>query len=648
MNHLIDPHALILKISELRSKGKAIDFQIPLAELADIRIEQVVEKLSVVIEVCESFVIRINNLVFSDTTLFVHISEFKPQRKNRGNGPGSAESNTVEKLKRNRNKISIPSLKLGTVALRICDGEFKLVSLTDELNAILGIVSDAVPLMSFRFTEVWNEILQRSFIGEGSYRIFPIGASKFWSPDDLIDAAKSDDDYSSDQSAIYKVAHQIEPTLLIRLSDQISISELENTLSSNASQFRCIVVYQALGDIDQVRQVCTRYGVVLCRESILHFCDQWVIDLPSGVVPLMNGEDLISHLVSNSDVEYLVQGQEDKKTRLFHADGSIAVSVQGGSQNEVDGNLLLFVSANIAPRAADHELKSRRKRSRKRRPIVIAAPNFGTSAGVRMLYRLCTELNIRGHHSAILNLQPGQKLQSPIDVPEALQVFSENEFRDAVLIRPETMRVPMHQGPTVEWLLNHPDRLPQSIEVGKFEDIKPDFTFTYSRIFSGALPRLYLNPIDFSIFYPKKFKGSGKALYLGKATLDNSFQLPSWLNRDEMILIERDWPKNPFALASLLRTIDVLYSCDPISSLNTEAALCGTPVVIIPRVADFDEFEEAQKFDFGVPGFTALHSDDGIETARQSLENIFDLYRDSVNAAETGDLEYFSGFIAEI
>jgi UDP-N-acetylglucosamine 2-epimerase len=64
--------------------------------------------------------------------------------------------------------------------------------------------------------------------------------------------------------------------------------------------------------------------------------------------------------------------------------------------------------------------------------------------------------------------------------------------------------------------------------------------------------------------------------------------------------------------------------------------------------ADFDEFEEAQKFDFGVPGFTTLHSDEGIEIARQSLENIFDSYRDSVNAAETGDLEYFSRFIADI
>ena len=137
-------------------------------------------------------------------------------------------------------------------------------------------------------------------------------------------------------------------------------------------------------------------------------------------------------------------------------------------------------------------------------------------------------------------------------------------------------------------------------------------------------------------------------MYLGKATLDNSFQLPSWLNRDEMILIERDWPKNSFALASLLRSIDVLYSCDPISSLNSEAALCGTPVVIIPRVADFDEFEEAKKFDFGVPGVTTLHSNEAIEIARQSLENIFDSYRDSVNSAETGDLEYFSRFIADI
>ena len=118
-------------------------------------------------------------------------------------------------------------------------------------------------------------------------------------------------------------------------------------------------------------------------------------------------------------------------------------------------------------------------------------------------------------------------MQAPRDIPDALQVFSEGELGEAVLIRPETMRVPMHQGPTIEWLLNYPDRLPQSIEVGKFEDLRPDFTFTYSRIFSETLPRLYLNPIDFSIFYPKKFPGKGKALYLGKATIDESLDRKS-------------------------------------------------------------------------------------------------------------------------
>jgi|694.fasta_scaffold35466_6 hypothetical protein len=648
MNHFFDIQTLILKLSGLRSRGKVVDFLFPFGELAEIRIEQFVETLSIVIEVCESFVATIQKFTVSDDTLFIHISEIKALVSLRNDGPEGTEKYPLKKLKDTRRRISNPSSNLGAVALRILDDDFKLVSLTDELKATLGIADDDVPSISFLFADVWSEILQRSFNRKGSYRIFPIGVSKFWSPDDLFNAAKVDQDYSTDQSAKFEVAHQTEPILLIRLGDQISTSELEYTLSSNASQFKCIVVYQTLENIDQVRQICTRYGVVFSKESILHFCDQWVMDLPSGVVPRMNREEIVGHLDSNDDLKYLVQGQEDKNARLFHVEGLLTSINQGISQSKIESNLLVFVPANIAPRAVDHELKSRRKRSEQRRPVVIAAPNFGTSAGVRMLYRLCTELNIRGHHSAILNLQAGQKIQSPIDVPEALQVFSENEFRDAVLIRPETMRVPMHQGPTVEWLLNHPERLPQSIDVGKYEKIKADFTFTYSRIFSETLPRLYLNPVDFSIFYPKKFPGKAKALYLGKATIDQSFQLPSWLNRDEMILIERDWPKNSFALAALLRSIDVLYSCDPISSLNTEAALCGTPVVIIPRVADFDEFEEAQKFDFGVPGFTTLHSDEGIEIARQSLENIFDSYRDSVNAAETGDLEYFSRFIADI
>ena len=648
MNHFFDIQTLILKLSGLRSRGKVVDFLFPFGELAEIRIEQLVETVSIVIEVCESFVVTIQKFTVSDDTLFIHISEIKALVSLRNDGPEGTEKYSLEKLKDTRRRISNPSPNLGAVALRILDDDFKLVSLTDELKATLGIADDDVPSTSFLFADVWSEILQRSFNRKGSYRIFPIGVSKFWSPDDLVNAAKVDQDYSTDQSAKFEVAHQTEPILLIRLGDQISTSELEYTLSSNASQFKCIVVYQTLEDIDQVRQICTRYGVVFCKESILHFCDQWVMDLPSGVVPRMNREDIIGHLNSNDDLKYVVQGQEDKKARLFHVEGLLTSINQGISESKIQSDLLVFVPANIAPRAVDHEMKSRRKSSERRRAVVIAAPNFGTSAGVRMVYRLCSELNIRGHHAAILNLQPGQKQQNPIDVPEALQVFSENEFRDAVLIRPETMRAPMHLGPTVEWLLNHPDRLPQSIDVGKFEDIKPDFTFTYSRIFSETLPRLYLNPVDFSIFYPKKFPGKGKALYLGKATIDESFQLPSWLNRDEMILIERDWPKNSFALASLLRSVDVLYSCDPISSLNTEAALCGTPVVIIPRVADFDEFEEAQRFDFGVFGFTTSNKREEIELARQNLEHNFRPYCESVVAAESEDLEMFSQFIREM
>ena len=115
-----------------------------------------------------------------------------------------------------------------------------------------------------------------------------------------------------------------------------------------------------------------------------------------------------------------------------------------------------------------------------------------------------------------------------------------------------------------------------------------------------------------------------------------------------MILVERDWPKNSFALASLLRSIDVLYSCDPISSLNTEAALCGTPEILIPRVTDFDEFGEAQRFDFGVFGFAASDKREEIELVRQNLEYKFRPYCESVTVAESEDLEMFSQFISEM
>ena len=222
MNHFFDLQTLILKLSGLRSRGKVVDFLFPFGELAEIRIEQFVETLSIVIEICESFVVTIQKFTVSDDTLFIHISEIKAPVLLRNDGHGGTDKYSLEKLKDTRRRISNPSSNLGAVALRVLDDDFKLVSLTDELKATLGIADDDVPSTSFLFADVWSEILQRSFHRKGSYRIFPIGVSKFWSPDDLVNAAKVDQDYSTDQSVKFEVAHQAEPILLIRLGDQIS------------------------------------------------------------------------------------------------------------------------------------------------------------------------------------------------------------------------------------------------------------------------------------------------------------------------------------------------------------------------------------------------------------------------------------------
>ena len=88
MNHFFDLQALTLKLSELRSRGKVVDFLFPFGELAEIRIEQFVETLSIVIEICESFVVTIQKFTISDDTLFIHISEIKAPVSLRNDGTG--------------------------------------------------------------------------------------------------------------------------------------------------------------------------------------------------------------------------------------------------------------------------------------------------------------------------------------------------------------------------------------------------------------------------------------------------------------------------------------------------------------------------------------------------------------------------------
>lgn len=72
------------------------------------------------------------------------------------------------------------------------------------------------------------------------------------------------------------------------------------------------------------------------------------------------------------------------------------------------------------------------------------------------------------------------------------------------------------------------------------------------------------------------------AFYQGKGSLTRSYSknLKLIIKEADITLITRDYPSSKSALYSLIGTLDGLISLDPLSSLNYESTLLGTPVYV--------------------------------------------------------------------
>ncbi len=72
------------------------------------------------------------------------------------------------------------------------------------------------------------------------------------------------------------------------------------------------------------------------------------------------------------------------------------------------------------------------------------------------------------------------------------------------------------------------------------------------------------------------------AFYQGKGSISKTYSknLKSIIKNADLTLITRDYPSSKSALYSLVGTLDGLISLDPLSSLNYESTLLGTPVYV--------------------------------------------------------------------
>jgi len=222
---------------------------------------------------------------------------------------------------------------------------------------------------------------------------------------------------------------------------------------------------------------------------------------------------------------------------------------------------------------------------------IIAPPYTRTSAGVRVLYRLCDLINKSGN-TAFIYQRPETSPEigtSPSDVAPLLNRkiidYHFNLGLTPIVIYPETFDVDSFSAPfRVKYILNFENYL-----FYNRSKTKDDYLLAYSQSISNRLdkniPSSILNLLvsDSSFFVPPRIeKRSGGVFYAGKFKDHfGGYTLPI---TDGMTEITRDRPnsQSPEEIRRLFQTAEFFYSYED-TSLVVEAMLCGCPVVFVPN-----------------------------------------------------------------
>lgn len=176
-------------------------------------------------------------------------------------------------------------------------------------------------------------------------------------------------------------------------------------------------------------------------------------------------------------------------------------------------------------------------------PYIIWAPPYNhASGGIRALYKLKDELKKRGFQASMSNQR--KDTRSIVVYPE---IVTKNPLRSRRYIR---------------WLLNK-------------KEFPNDICYAWE---SGMGTRrlLTVDIIEKELWIPTENKTDQVAFWVGKGIKNDSL-IPK-----KAIEISRYNYQDREKLAYFVSTLDYLISFDPFSSLNLEAILAGTPVLLYP------------------------------------------------------------------
>lgn len=224
-------------------------------------------------------------------------------------------------------------------------------------------------------------------------------------------------------------------------------------------------------------------------------------------------------------------------------------------------------------------------------------PYCHRSGGIRALYKLADELGSRGQRVSIASLGPAVwgEDESPYSLDVAT-AWSDEERAEAIHVVPEIVSGLLPGiGRVVRWLLG-----PRRYQPGR-----GDLEVTWLVERDPDIGRLIVDLIEPDLFYPKTEPGEGVLCWEGKGHLTQRH------GRE----ITHASPASRAELGDLLRSAELLISADGNSSLNLEATICGTPVLL-------QDTEDTPTLLFGSSGLARDRSelDDAYRTVSEADE----------------------------
>ncbi|HSY18725.1 MAG TPA: glycosyltransferase [Candidatus Acidoferrales bacterium] len=256
--------------------------------------------------------------------------------------------------------------------------------------------------------------------------------------------------------------------------------------------------------------------------------------------------------------------------------------------------------------------------------FTLVMPNYTFSSnGVMVLYLLSDLLEQLGHHVTLVPLDREVFMNHRDHYPARYLEKFETRYGlvdpESIAIIPETASFEIVSGlntrKRVWYLLNRPFILTREPIMYAPEDLVVAYSGLISKVYFNLfilreIPELTL-PNGHTPAVPKE---NLILLYYGKsrtAVIPKHIKRLIKKNGAEVVVINRLFPKSRDLLFDLLKRARLLVSYDPLTNLNYEATLCGTPCYII------DNYMHLKFSDFNIPLY-------GIFDNKQEVSHYYD------------------------